>query len=193
VELLVVLAVLAVLATIIPRVGDGVRERARLDRARGELAALAEALERYRAAHGDYPRVREGEDDALRLWRALEGLDLPDGRRASAPRALLAGGVFELGDPGSLRPLGGTEVPVAAVYLDPWGQPYRYAYRRGAADATWRRAGFLLLSTGPSGAAATEAGRREAPRLPPDGRLDEAYFNPESADAPTHDNIFATH
>jgi len=189
IELLAVIAVIAVLAGIVLRVRDGARERAQRDRAEGELAAMAQALEAYRATFGDYPWGQG--DDALVLARALQGDILPDGRAPREVRPLLDLQRFVFGDPETLEPFPADASPSRAVLLDPWGQPYRYRYRSDKDDAAWQRRGYVLLSTGPSGARATEEGRREAPGIPADGLIGDAYFNADSDASPTYDNVLA--
>ena len=42
------------------------------------------------------------------------------------------------------------------VFLDPWGRPYTYGYKTATAGGDgreWRRAGYLLMSSGPDGVA----------------------------------------
>jgi len=97
VEVLVVIALIVTLAGLVLGVMSGVQRRAEVARAEGELAVLAQALEQYRAAYGDYPWVLrhavEG-DDALinsqRLYQALMGHRSPIGDK------VLRGGVLQV-------------------------------------------------------------------------------------------------
>ncbi len=56
-ELLVVIALIAILASLLLGGGRYAFESGRLSRTRAELAAWSAALEAYRAGHGDYPRT----------------------------------------------------------------------------------------------------------------------------------------
>ncbi|MFP4283376.1 MAG: type IV pilin protein [Opitutales bacterium] len=190
-EVLVAMAVLGILASIALSVRGASQEQSRRSRATGELAVLAQALERYRAQWGDYPWVPAGEDGALVLAAALRGERLPDGSRLppeSAPRAFFEPLSFRIvkvaaGEPPASAPGRGE----ADVLLDPWEQPYRYFYRASASDERWQRQGFVLLSLGPSGGAALATGRHEDPAVPPSGLLPADYAHAHE----TSDNLLA--
>ena len=55
IELLVVIAVIAVLAGLTLAAMSGINQRAARDRAKGEVAALANAIQSYQVQHGSYP------------------------------------------------------------------------------------------------------------------------------------------
>ena len=57
VELLTVMIVIAILATLTIGAIGGVKQRAALARAKSELGALAAALEEYKRFYGDYPQL----------------------------------------------------------------------------------------------------------------------------------------
>jgi prepilin-type N-terminal cleavage/methylation domain-containing protein len=59
IELLTVIAVVAILATITITAVRGAKERAAIAQARGELASLAAALEEFKRLYGDYPQLGE--------------------------------------------------------------------------------------------------------------------------------------
>lgn len=59
VELLTVIAVIAILTTMTIGVIRGVKERANIARARAELATLGTALEEFKRLYGDYPQLGE--------------------------------------------------------------------------------------------------------------------------------------
>ena len=194
VEIVVVMAVLAVLFAIILRTQDGVKERALISRAEAELTLLSMLLEKYKSTWGEYPMVPTGEEGSDVLWNALSGQRLPDGSPVLTPAGKqwlgdLAGFQFadgndqridELPPPGALA---GQTIRI----IDPWNQPYHYHYRSGPNANTWQRTGFVLLSLGPSGGEALENGRTEASGVPPSGLLPETY--PKDND--TFDNILA--
>ncbi|MET0261690.1 MAG: prepilin-type N-terminal cleavage/methylation domain-containing protein, partial [Rariglobus sp.] len=57
IELLTVIAIIAILAAITFGVVKGVNERAAIGQAKAELASLAQALEAYKLQYGDYPQA----------------------------------------------------------------------------------------------------------------------------------------
>lgn len=145
-ELLAVLAVIAILAAVMLGVGRRTVESGRIARAKAELAALSAALESYKRQHGDYPRT----SDNATLVQSLIGKLAPAGSSlANAGRAHLAVANFTLAlasAPDSrVDPFGNA----AAVLLDPWSRPYRYAYRT---QTPWTNPSFVLSSVGPDGA-----------------------------------------
>jgi general secretion pathway protein G len=139
-ELLLVIGLLAVLSTLVVGAGSSARASARASRAAGELTALAAALESYRLAQGDYPRT----DQSTRLLQSLAGRRGPTGE-AVAGRPVIEAGRFSTDAPGD--PL----LDDAAELLDPWGSPYRYAYKSAT---PWSNPGYVLYSAGPDSLAA---------------------------------------
>ena len=163
-ELLVVLALVAALAGLVLGAGRRAVEAGKCARARAELAVLATALAGYQRAYGDFPRT----GDAAVLLQALLGRRDPTGA-ACAGRAVIDVERFtiaEARDP---------SVDATAELADPWGRPYRYAYR---SLMPWTNPEFVLYSRGPDG--------RDAPALVPGGFPDETA--PENAD-----NIWSSH
>jgi prepilin-type N-terminal cleavage/methylation domain-containing protein len=159
VELLVVIAVIAILAGITFGIARGVRERANISRARAELGALASALEAYRLQFGDYPQTgaAQNEPDTSTpivntaapaiLFNALAGKRGPTGAPIDR-RSLADLGAFRLEDPTAL-PVTGNTNQLANAFLDPWGRRYLYFYKTGPA---WTWPSFVLFSVGPDGA-----------------------------------------
>jgi general secretion pathway protein G len=134
-ELLVVIALVAVLTGIVLGVGRRAVESGRVARAKAEIAALGAALETYQRTYGDYPRT----DDAARLLQSLLGrkgpanVDIAGRSLIEVTRFTLAGSVDPFTNP-------------AAVLVDPWGQAYRYAYKTAV---PWSKSGYVLYSCGP--------------------------------------------
>lgn len=126
-ELLVVLAIVGVLTGLVIGVGRRAAESGRVSRAKVELAAIAGALEAYKRHFGDYPRT----DDEVQLLQALLG------RRGPAS-------VVAINAPAQIETARFTVN--ADKLVDPWGQPYVYAYK---VSAGWTNPGFVLYSCGP--------------------------------------------
>lgn len=139
-ELLVVIGLVGALAALFLGAGTRAVESGRRARARAELAALAAALESYRREHGDYPRT---ERTAV-LTAALVGRRGPTGEAAGG-RCLLELARLRFAE--DRDPLTDTSAQLA----DPWGRPYRYAYR---SQSPWANPRFVLFSAGPDGEAA---------------------------------------
>jgi len=163
-ELLIVVALVAVLSGLVLGASRYVRERGRASRATAELAGLAAALESYRLAQGDYPRT----DQPARLLLALVGRRGPEGEAISA-QPLIEVARFTVGEGGD------PFVDETAELHDPWGAPYRYAYK---SEIPWSNPGYVLYSGGPDGlaAAALLAGGFPAPAL--SGNGDNLWANP---------------
>lgn len=136
IEVLVVIAVVAILAAITLGISSGARDKAAQDRARSELAVLSTALERYRAVYGAYPQVEQNDTT---LYQALSGPRTPTGATDDrAPFITLAGLVLSEGED---------------AIVDPWGQPYEYVpFTNGV------RRGFRLYSIGRDGKDAPPTG-----------------------------------
>jgi len=162
IELLTVIAIIAILSSIVFGLGRRVSEGGRTSRAQAELAALSVALEGYRRAHGDYPRT----DDAARLLQALIGRRDPL-MNSITGRSLLDLAAYTTED--GRDPL----ADEGARLADPWGRPYRYAYR---SLWPWNNPAYVLYSPGPDGV--------DVPALLPGGF-------PDSAAEANHDNLHA--
>lgn len=195
VEIIVVMAVLGILATIIVSTQSGVRERALIARAEAELVLLSKLLEDYRNKLGDYPWVAGGQSGEDVLWGALSGQRGPDGSSVVGSvdgswLAQMSGFQFAdssgdiLDELPEQAAIGGRVIQI----VDPWNQPYQYHYRESASPADpWQKTGFILLSLGPSGGLAFENDATESSGVPASGLLPSSY--PEDND--TFDNIIA--
>ncbi len=158
-ELLAVVALVAVLSGIVFRVGRRAIESGKIARAKAELTALSAALEAYRRAYGDYPQT----DDEARLLQSLIGKVGPAGA-ALQGRALIEAARFATA--GNRDPF----ADAAALPIDPWDRPYVYCYKIPASG--WTNPAFVLYSSGPDG--------RDSPTLLSGGFADSAP--PENAD-----------
>jgi general secretion pathway protein G len=153
IELLTVIAIIAILAAITFGVVKGVNERAAIGQAKGELASLSQALELYKMQYGDYPRV--GTSNAVEASTAVTATS-----QAGKFFNALMGKVGPKGDPINGRtfvdasrfsllsatafPTAGNTTSVINAFIDPWGRSYVYAYAAG-----WTT--YRLASPGPDG------------------------------------------
>jgi general secretion pathway protein G len=142
-ELLAVLAIIVLLAALAVGVGRRGSTAGKVARAKAELVAISAALESYRRAHGDFPRT----DDEARLLQSLLGRNTPLGANTAGP-AFLEAAKFSTARPVTPATAADPVAILDAVLLDPWGQPYVYAYR---SQAPWTNPGFVLYSIGPDG------------------------------------------
>lgn len=170
VEILVTIALIAVLMAVSVPAMQGVRERAAIARGRAELALIAQALENYRRTCGDYPQTGDFAQAAAtvdeplsmshaqsKLFNALGGVFGPT---AFTPQDRLDGPEWldsskltvEAPEPSASKtktsPMGRE---VCAALLDPWGRRYLYYYKRASAAVAWTASGYWLYSAGPDG------------------------------------------
>ena len=130
-----VIAIIAVIGSYILGVGQSSSQAALSARAAAELTTLSAALEAYRIVYGDYPRTA----DPAVLLQSLIGKIGPTGAVVER-RSMID--VAHLSVSGDLDPF----TTVTANVVDPWAQPYHYAYK---SSAPWNQPGYVLFSGGP--------------------------------------------
>ena len=177
VELLTVIAVMAILFALSFDMMRAAKQRAGTARARGELAALTQALEDYKRHYGDYPQTGNAPQAApivsatvgntqvqALLLNALIGVYGPSNfaTRISGPILievtkftlevpLTVARAATFGVPQGTPPLKQVE---ANALLDPWGNRYMYYYRAAPIPGRpnqWRAPAYVLYSVGPDG------------------------------------------
>ncbi|MEM9226974.1 MAG: prepilin-type N-terminal cleavage/methylation domain-containing protein, partial [Verrucomicrobiota bacterium] len=145
IELLSAIAVIAILASIVISIQRGVFSEQSDAKARGEMQAIATALEAFKQKYRDYPLI---DDDPEELYNALMGRTVigrvgDEYRMVDVPTAravpLIDEMSIEVYDDGS-----------STYFLDPWGEPYVYYYREEP-NGTWNHTSFILLSSGSDG------------------------------------------
>jgi general secretion pathway protein G len=193
-EILMVIAIIAVLVGITLTVGQGVQERSRVARARAELAVLAAALDSYKAQYGDYPQTGGFENAGpktadesggvavlvanaeSKLFNALFGVFGPRMDAAYAPDPSLPG-EFLLGRAyveGARFMFENREFPnkvepeQANAFIDPWGRRYQFRYRNKDSPTAWTYPSFVLCSAGQNGALEMTVPNEGLPTLPAD-------------------------
>ena len=163
IELLMVIAVIMVLAGITFGISRGVQNAQARAQAKAELAVIAQALEGFKSAHGDYPWTTDSNDLAKALlgWMkfvrssgstTFVGLKAND-VSAQGPKSFLD--ATKLNYLGQL-PTEANKAPSNVKFTDPWGNAYIYKYRTGA-SGSWENFGYVLYSTG-SDSAGTSVG-----------------------------------
>ena len=123
VELLTVVAIIAILAGLVISTSGYIQKKAARSRAEAEIAAMEAALESYRADTGVYPGT-SGADQPAALYQALTG----DGDNQLGG-ATASQGQSNFGEQGEvymeLKEGSQFENETPAV-IDPWGQNYHY-------------------------------------------------------------------
>ena len=138
IELLMVIAIIAILAAITFGVVKGVNERAAIGQAKAELASLAQALEAYKLQYGDYPQTVAADV----FLQSLIGKKGPNGANITG-KNLIEVAKF------TLSTTGGDPFVTSTLYLlDPWGRQYNYYYK---ATSSWTAPSYVLMSAGPDG------------------------------------------
>jgi len=127
IEILTVIAIIAVLASLILATSGYVQERAGRARAEAEIQALSNAIEAYKLDNGDYPQGDGGPTSTNDLIDAL------------VPAAGSGGKVyFEIPIKMFQGYRSGTDYEAARnaanALVDPFGNPYRYYYNAAAAQ-----------------------------------------------------------
>jgi prepilin-type N-terminal cleavage/methylation domain-containing protein len=165
IELLTVIAIIAILMGIVIGGGRRAAEAGKIARTKAELAAISAGLEGYKRQYGDYPRT----DDEAILLQSLIGKKGPTQADVSGrPQIDLA--LFRTEN--DADPF----VTAAAKLIDPWDRPYVYIYKVPASG--WTNPSFVLYSSGPD--------EQESPALLAGG-------NPDTSAAGNADNLYANH
>ncbi len=137
-ELLAVVALVALLCGLLLGAARRVVEVGRTARTKAELAVLAAALENYQRLYGDYPQTA----DPSQLLQSLLGRRGPRNTVSSTPSLL---GLAHYRTVAGRDPWG----DVSATLIDAWDQPYQYIYKDPA--ASWGQVSYVLYSRGPDG------------------------------------------
>ena len=170
VELLVVILVIGILATITFGLFKAANIGRNKSKSKGEIQAISMAAQSYRKAYGEFPCCATGTDDRFRrdLLDQLLGRRLLRFATPGAPPSLLAFDDVSL--PGANRQIrsflstgdvmtnddsqisandwrGGNAA--CREFVDAWGNPYDYRYRVLTTQARfleWKSPGFLVVS-----------------------------------------------
>jgi len=148
IELLTVIAIIAILAAITFGVVKGVNERAAIGRAKTELAVLSQALEAYKMQYGDYPwGTSSTTSNGAALYAALNGKAGPKGAAISNGKKFIELSKLSAVTSAGVPP---TDFDASGNYLeDPWGRQYSYFYKVNPGTA-WVAPSYVLYSTGPT-------------------------------------------
>ena len=148
IELLTVIAVIAILAAISFGITSGVYQRQARTKAAAELSALSAALESYRAQYGTYPITSDSEVLLQALANRIKWTDADTRESLSERKAFIDPSKFDVSGFDDSGEFGAT----GQSLVDPWGNEYYYEF---STDGGWQRFGFILFSKGPDGAFST--------------------------------------
>jgi prepilin-type N-terminal cleavage/methylation domain-containing protein len=180
VELLAVIAIIGILASLTFGLYGFVQSSKREAKARGEIKLFEAKLEEFKARYGEYPMAENSSESEWErtLYNALTGrwtykkMIGDDGKTA-----LQWDKSLETGNTDKLRPFVsgeiGTDLDLAAgkqatKFVDPWGNAYRYRFgslTSGKVNRAWDRPSFLVISAGNkySGGVAENEANKELP------------------------------
>lgn len=170
IELLMVIAVIAILAGITFGISNGVQNAKARAMAKAELAVLSQALELFKSRNGDYPWVSgdpaQAEENGKLLFQALVGwmeftrsgvVTNFDVKTVAPPTGAAYVDISKLTyvnltQTNDFNPeIDLSASPTNYAFLDPWGNPYVYAYGKTGVGNTWEVFGYHLYSTGADG------------------------------------------
>ncbi len=172
IELLAVIAIIALLSAITLGVIKGVNERAAIGQAKAELSVLAQSLEQYKRQYGDYPQIAAL--DSAKFLQSLIGKVGPAGAPMTQ-KNLLDLSRFSLS-----TPTGDPFTTATLTLIDPWGRDYQYYYYTVGTAPNISQRGYILFSVGPDGisTAPTTSGTTGGDaKLTDSKNLDNIYSN----------------
>ena len=150
-EIIGVMAVIAIIMTMLVMSLGGIRPAADSKAAQSEIILIQQALEAYKSRFGEYPKkvTVGGSNPSMEviLFNALMGTLASNGKLGNFSSVLdrnnlsFATTNFPL--------VGGTPALANNQLLDPWGVPYQYRY--DPVDASWENFSYVLFSAGPNG------------------------------------------
>ena len=150
-EIIGVMAVIAIIMTMLVMSLGGIRPAADSKAAQSEIILIQQALEAYKSRFGEYPKkvTVGGSNPSMEviLFNALMGTLASNGKLGNFSSVLdrnnlsFATTNFPL--------VGGTPALADNQLLDPWGVPYQYRY--DPVDASWENFSYVLFSAGPNG------------------------------------------
>jgi prepilin-type N-terminal cleavage/methylation domain-containing protein len=180
VELLVVIAVIAILATITFGLFKAANEGRNKSKSKGEIQAISMACQSYRKTYGDFPYCTSstGENPGRDLLDQLLGRKLIRFTTPGGPPQLLPfnnqqRSFLSFGD---VTTDNDDDPSLCKHFVDAWGNPYDYRYRLTTSHKQWLSPNFLVVSCSANFVPATVEGA--AP-------LEGEYWDPASSGGST--------
>ena len=168
VEILIVIAIIAILAAATTKISGSVSQSQDRAKAVTDIAAMATALETFKGMYNDYPRINAKSNGIVAMrdfykcvlgktFMKLNGdqISLVDIQGARDYKPLLDVAILRIGDPNKPD----DEAPVNydspnVCILDPWGNSYMYYYDPSLVAGSlgqWESSAFILMSKGMDG------------------------------------------
>lgn len=168
IEVLIVIAIIALLAAVTTKVSDSVSQSQDRAKAVTDIAALSTALETFRGMYNDYPRINAKSNGVTAMrdfykcilgktFMRLQGdqISLVDIQGSRDYKPLLDMAILRVGDPQNPEEGGAVNYDSPKVcILDPWGRPYQYYYDSSlvaGSQGQWESSAFILMTVGPDG------------------------------------------
>ena len=155
VEVLLMLSVILILGGITFGTAKGVQSVRMKSIAKAEIALISESLFRFRNSYGDYPITEGIENNGITLSKALLGWKIFQGNPAQMVdiKEVPPEGVTSFIELSKILYEGNVSSssqvkPSNVRFIDPWGNPYVYAYKE---SKEWDNKSFVLYSKGPDG------------------------------------------
>jgi prepilin-type N-terminal cleavage/methylation domain-containing protein len=164
IELLTVMAIIAILAALVLAAGQGVWNKAARSRASGEIQAMSTALESYKTDNGIYPSsdgtqlltntpysAYDGtssnyQTNSQILYQALSGQTNFNDVHAAGVKSYMP---FKISQLGNYNAAAGTTGSGSTYIKDPWGYSYGYSTGNGTTSYPYNGSNFFdLWSTG---------------------------------------------
>lgn len=136
IELLVVIAIIAILAALVLSTAGFIQKKGARARAEAEIAALNAALESYKADNGDYPILSNGNPYAS-SGTAIPGDNSVLLNSLMPPASSNAKVYFEFNK---------NQTNSSRQIIDPFGEPYGYAYTGSNFPVIWSRGGSTVTN-----------------------------------------------
>lgn len=168
IEVLIVIAIIALLAAVTTKISDSVSQSQDRAKAVTDIAAMATALETFKGMYNDYPRINSKSNGVVAMrdfYRCILGktfmrlrgdqISLIDIKGSQDYKPLLDVGILRIGDPSKPDDTSAINYDSPNVcILDPWGNPYQYYYDSSLVAGSvgqWESAAFILMSKGLDG------------------------------------------
>lgn len=165
IEILVTMSIILILAGIVISVQRGVYRKQSEAKAKGELQAIATALETFKLKYGDYPWLGPDTEKGV---NATDLFDVLTGAKVMTSSTTDTTTTVSIDDATNPKPaiLEASKLTLddknnPTKFVDPWGNAYLYYYVNAGSSTqkdNWNYQGFILLSLGPDGKLGTDPG-----------------------------------
>ena len=153
VEILGVVSLILLLSGITFGTASGIQAAKMKSIAKAEIGLISHALSSFCNTYGDYPVTKGTEKNSITLSKSLLGWKVFDGKRGKMVDLKEApnNGLISFIDINKVlyrgkMPMTNKIMPDNIEFIDPWGEPYVYAYKE---SESWDNFSYVLYSKGP--------------------------------------------